>query len=78
MLTVSPQDNEWLLEFAKQTAYANQNMAGNSYKKQFTELKKQSHECIIYQTCQAMYLSIINVNVIIGFNKVFKTNIVQY
>jgi hypothetical protein len=46
--------------------------------KQFTELKKQSHECIIYQTCQAMYLSIINVNVIIGFNKVFKTNIVQY
>jgi hypothetical protein len=32
-----------------------------------TELKKQSHECIIYRTRQAMYLSIINVNVINWF-----------
>jgi phage anti-repressor protein len=72
MLTVSLQDNEWLLEFAKQTAYANQNMAGNSYKKQFTELKKQSHECIIYQTCQVMYLSIINVNVTNWFHQIIQ------
>jgi hypothetical protein len=61
MLTVSLQDNEWLLEFAKQTHHARQSWHGRELlQKQFTELKKQSHECIIYQTCQAMYLSIIN------------------